>query len=93
MSTQKEYIEQNKQRFLDELFSLLRIPSVSADPKYKNDVLKTADAVKASLIDTLLALKLPVGVADRVQVVRLISLQCSRGWLTKKKGAPNRIRM
>ncbi len=50
MSTQKEYIEQNKQRFLDELFSLLRIPSVSADPKYKNDVLKTADAVKASLI-------------------------------------------
>lgn len=50
MSTQKEYIEQNKQRFLDELFSLLRIPSVSADPKYKNDVILTAEAVKASLI-------------------------------------------
>lgn len=44
------YIENNKQRFLEELFELLRIPSVSADPKYKNDVLKTAEAVKQSLI-------------------------------------------
>ena len=49
MSNIKEYIETNKQRFLDELFDLLRIPSVSADPKYKADVFKTADAVKASL--------------------------------------------
>ncbi len=44
------YIEKNKERFLEELFELLRIPSVSADPKYKNDVLKTADAVKEKLI-------------------------------------------
>lgn len=44
------YIEKNKDRFLNELFELLKIPSVSADPKYKNDVLKTADAVKEKLI-------------------------------------------
>ncbi len=37
------YINENKQRFVDELFELLRIPSISADPAYKNDVLKCAD--------------------------------------------------
>jgi acetylornithine deacetylase/succinyl-diaminopimelate desuccinylase-like protein len=46
-----DYIKENKQKFLNELFDLLRLPSVSADPKYKNDVLKTADFVKKSLID------------------------------------------
>ncbi|MEJ6978823.1 dipeptidase [Pedobacter sp. P351] len=45
----KKYVEENKQRFLDELFELLRFPSVSADPKYKNDVLKTADFVAEKL--------------------------------------------
>ncbi len=46
----KNYIEKNKDRFVNELLDLLRIPSVSADPKYKNDVLRTADAVKEKLI-------------------------------------------
>ncbi len=51
MSSQiNSYIEANKDRFLNELLDLLRIPSVSADPKYKNDVLKTADAVRDKLI-------------------------------------------
>lgn len=49
MNTITDYIEKNKQRFLDELFELLRIPSVSADPKYKNDVLRTADATSKKL--------------------------------------------
>jgi acetylornithine deacetylase/succinyl-diaminopimelate desuccinylase-like protein len=44
-----QYIISNKERFLEELFELLRIPSVSADPAYKNDVIKTADAVASSL--------------------------------------------
>ncbi|MGV3509438.1 MAG: dipeptidase [Sphingobacteriaceae bacterium] len=55
----KKYVEENKQRFLDELFELLRFPSVSADPKYKNDVLKTADFV---------AEKLKTAGADNVEV-------------------------
>lgn len=45
----KQYLEDNKQRFLDELFELLRFPSVSADPKYKQDVLNTADFVAEKL--------------------------------------------
>src|SRR5882672_1992828 len=45
----KEYIESNKQRFLDELFELLRIPSVSADSTKKNDVRKAAEFIKEKL--------------------------------------------
>ena len=36
----KEYIENNKERFFDELFSLMRIPSVSAKPEHKEDMQK-----------------------------------------------------
>ncbi len=46
----KEYIEQHKDRFLEELLTLLRIPSVSADPAYKDDVRAMAQATKESLI-------------------------------------------
>ncbi len=34
----KQYIEQNKQRFLDELFDLIRIPSISAEEEHKQDM-------------------------------------------------------
>ena len=43
------YIENHKDRFLNELVELLKIPSISADSKYKNDVLATAEAVKIRL--------------------------------------------
>jgi acetylornithine deacetylase/succinyl-diaminopimelate desuccinylase-like protein len=43
------YLEKNKDRFLQELFDLLRIPSVSADPKFKGDVVAAANFVKNSL--------------------------------------------
>lgn len=49
MSSQKDYIEQHKDRFVEELFDLLRIPSISADSAYKAEVLKTAEAVAKSL--------------------------------------------
>jgi len=38
----KQYITENKERFLKELFELLRIPSISADPTHKKDVKKAA---------------------------------------------------
>jgi acetylornithine deacetylase/succinyl-diaminopimelate desuccinylase-like protein len=44
------YLQENKDRFLEELLNLLRIPSVSADPAFSQDVFRTADAVKESLI-------------------------------------------
>lgn len=44
-----QYLSENKQRFLDELFELLRIPSVSADPKFKEDVKMAAEFVKDKL--------------------------------------------
>ena len=43
------YIENHKNRFIDELIELLKIPSVSADSAYHQDVLNTADFVKKSL--------------------------------------------
>ena len=45
------YIEENKDRFLNELFDLLKIESISADPAYKEQVRDCAQAVKLSLIE------------------------------------------
>ncbi len=50
MQVWKDYQEQNKDRFLNELLDLLRIPSVSADSKYKADVARCADAVKEHML-------------------------------------------
>src|ERR1035437_3812939 len=60
-STVNDYIKTNEQRFLNELFERLRIPSVSADSKYKPDVIKMAEAVKA---------KLTAAGADKVELVQ-----------------------
>ncbi|CAN5557250.1 dipeptidase [soil metagenome] len=46
----KEYQETNKDRFLNELLELLRIPSVSARSENKNDMVTCAEAVKAKLL-------------------------------------------
>jgi len=39
----------NKERYLNELLELLKIPSVSADPSFKNDVLKCAETIAEGL--------------------------------------------
>ncbi|MGB0891804.1 MAG: dipeptidase [Flavobacteriaceae bacterium] len=49
MQNVQEYIKEHKERFINELIDLLKIPSVSADPAFNQDVLNTADAVKNSL--------------------------------------------
>ncbi len=48
---QKDYISENKQKFLNELLELLKIPSISADSKYKSDLVKAAEYVKSSLLE------------------------------------------
>lgn len=50
METIKKYISANKDRFLSELFELLRIPSVSAKEENKGDMLRAAEFLKDSLL-------------------------------------------
>lgn len=49
MKKTQDYIQKHKEDYLKELIDLLKIPSVSADKAFKNDVLKTADYVSESL--------------------------------------------
>ncbi len=51
METIKNYIEQHKDRFLEELFELIRIPSVSSREEAKEDMYKAAGAVRSSLLN------------------------------------------
>lgn len=46
-----DYQAENKQRFLDELLDLLRIPSVSAKSEHKQDMIKCAESIKARLVE------------------------------------------
>lgn len=50
MQIWKQYQEENKERFLEELLSLLKIPSVSAKKENKEDLVKCAEAVKNKLL-------------------------------------------
>jgi acetylornithine deacetylase/succinyl-diaminopimelate desuccinylase-like protein len=47
----KEYQEKNKDRFLNEMLELLRIPSVSAKSEHKNDMRQCAELVKQRMLD------------------------------------------
>src|ERR1700712_3134227 len=51
MQTWKDYQEKNKDRFLEELLELLRIPSISAKTENKDDLIKCAETVKQRLLD------------------------------------------
>jgi acetylornithine deacetylase/succinyl-diaminopimelate desuccinylase-like protein len=51
MKVWKDYLEKNKDRFLEELLELLKIPSVSARTENRNDMVKCAEVVKQRLLD------------------------------------------
>lgn len=51
MSDVKTYVEEHKERFISELIELLKIPSISADSNYNNEVARTAEAVRDSLLE------------------------------------------
>ncbi|MEY2647372.1 MAG: hypothetical protein RL282_85 [Bacteroidota bacterium] len=46
-----EYIDTHRERFLNELLDLLRIPSISARTEHQQDMLSCAEAVKKSLLE------------------------------------------
>ena len=47
----KQYIQENEARFMEELFSLIRIPSISALPQHKDDMLACAERWKELLLE------------------------------------------
>ena len=47
----KQYIQDNEPRMLDELFSLIRIPSISAKPEHKDDMLACAQRWRQLLLE------------------------------------------
>lgn len=51
MTDTTKYLESNKDRFLQELIDLLKIPSVSTDASFKGDILKAADFLKNKLVE------------------------------------------
>ena len=50
MKDVKQYIETNKERFLNELFDLIRIPSISAETEHKDDMVRCANKWKEYLL-------------------------------------------
>jgi len=51
MDKAKLYIEANKERFINELFELLRIPSISAEAEHKPDMQRCAEWLAAALVE------------------------------------------
>ena len=52
MQEWKEYQEKNRERFLNEMMELLRIPSVSAKSEHKADMIKCAEAVRQTFLNS-----------------------------------------
>ena len=50
MNTIKNYIDEHKDRFINELIELLKIPSISADSNYSKDVIRTSEVIMEALL-------------------------------------------
>ncbi len=50
MEKVKQYIEENKERFMEELFGAIRIPSISSLSDHKDDMVRMAEFYKESLL-------------------------------------------
>ncbi|MBA7618215.1 N-formyl-4-amino-5-aminomethyl-2-methylpyrimidine deformylase [subsurface metagenome] len=61
MDSIRGYIEKNKERFLEELFGLIRIPSVSADKRNREEMYSAAEYLKENIISSG---------ADKAEVVK-----------------------
>ena len=69
----QDYIEKNKDKFLNELFEFIKIPSVSADIKFKQQVLKAASFLEENLkkigadnVQVFQTLGYPIVYADKI---------------------------
>ena len=51
MDSVKDYIENNSSRFIEELFNLIRIPSVSSKAEHRDDMIRMAEALKTLLLE------------------------------------------
>ena len=49
MQNTQEYIKVNKDKFLNELIDLLKIPSISADPVYAQDVKQAGEVIASQM--------------------------------------------
>lgn len=52
MTNIKDYILENRNRFMEELFGFIRIPSVSSKSEHKNDMIKAAEYLKEQLLQS-----------------------------------------
>jgi len=51
MQDLKQYIENNRDRFLEELFQLIRIPSISGEEKHKDDMWRASEKWKEMILE------------------------------------------
>lgn len=50
MKVTDKYIDENKDRFLEELFELIRIPSISSESAHKQDMIRCAECWRDNLL-------------------------------------------